>query len=725
MHLNLFAFVFVATFTSILGDTCLRFAVVAPGATSVKVSVGGSTYDLTAAISGVPYFNGTVSVASVSDLQYHYIANGTAESFERTFPSGRSKTYNDFLGRQETTKSLVQLGNPFTENSQWTRALGPNGVYDDDYISTVWFSGDVAASLFAKVDWTPSSYGVTVTMINKDDVGHWTDVIVDCKDGEEAKIAIKMMLPYTYHGRSVYKLRPSVYDPTFIREKIYNDMLQATGCPHQESSFARVYVNDKGLGVYHLQEMTASWDFITTQFYGSGVVAQPAQLGVPLDASTGADFAPASDSSSFNAPSGYTNEKIEGLKSALAALDVSSDAAMATFNQNWFSIDHFLRAAALEYLTGHWDSYWFFTTNFVVYNDPTEGSAGTSRFYFIDQDFDQTFGVGMSDSFGDPETFPVQPYTKYVNKVWNLDDYDGPTRQMIDRLLANPSTKTKFETIIKTIVKEIMNPNALNRRIDAVAQRIRPDLAWDRGLGANRARQPMANAESTPLWTIKQTDDNLNTSVDGNWGFKSWVQSRANYIKQSMGITFTSPPLEGSRPGSPATNGGTFTCSSSSSPPASVTTKPLTTATVTTKSLTTAQVTTKPLTTAASPASPVTTSPLTTSPVTTAASPASPVSTSALTTSPATTQSAGSQSSTSTSGDTSSSAASSSGASTGSETDVTSGSVTGTATSGSVTSTATSETDNGSVDSIGAEDDASSASAYLVSLVALIVAIIL
>jgi len=212
-----------------------------------------------------------------------------------------------------------------------------------------------------------------------------------------------------------------------------------------------------------------------------------------------------------------------------------------------------LRALALEYLAGHWDSYWFLTTNFITYH-PAEETEGVKysytkyKYYFIDQDFDQTWGIGMDQQF-DPLNFPKKSYKDYVNLDWanlNNDSYDSHTRVIVDKLIgcdsqdrdATCTTRTFFESHLKSIVQHIFNPVALGGRIDAYKERLRPEVIWDT---EEVVRQHVGTKK---LYDFKVSDFDGNIET-GNylgslvyWGLKDWIKERADSVCNEFGFKY-------------------------------------------------------------------------------------------------------------------------------------------------------------------------------------------
>jgi hypothetical protein len=91
----------------------VKFSVIAPGETTVQVSVNGQVTALTAADPTIPVFTGSAETGA--DKKYKYVAGGRTESFERTLPTGTS-TYNDFLDRPITYADIPELPWPIEKD---------------------------------------------------------------------------------------------------------------------------------------------------------------------------------------------------------------------------------------------------------------------------------------------------------------------------------------------------------------------------------------------------------------------------------------------------------------------------------------------------------------------------------------------------------------------------------------------------------------------------------
>jgi len=365
------------------------------------------------------------------------------------------------------------------------------------------------------------------------------------------------------HHRDVLKFRPSSYDPVFFRQMLYGDIAHAIGNPAHESVAARVYLSDgTGIGLYVLQEDCTTESFIRTAFYGdpdTGSIKQY-QKGPIYDCSTGADF-DVNDPNylgDFQSSEGPTDMKIElkEMTNQIALLDIQNPEAIKNLDENWLELDTLFRALALEYLAGHWDSYWFMTTNFVVYH-PTEEVEGVEnsytkyKYYFIDQDFDQTWGSNMKETLA-AVTYPTKFYTEYINKpveFWKAVNADEGELEKGNRVILNKligcdggetcQTKTYFENHLKNIVQHIFNPVAIRRKAEGYRDRLSEEVFWDTNL--NRLH---VNPASQFHFTYDDFIRNIDQPTGAfPYGIIDWTEKMANLVCEKFDMEYDSVPL--------------------------------------------------------------------------------------------------------------------------------------------------------------------------------------
>jgi len=134
------------------------------------------------------------------------------------------------------------------------------------------------------------------------------------------------------------------------------------------------------------------------------------------------------------------------------------------------------------------------------------------------------------------DDFVKRSYKDFLNLEWGLDEYDSPYRYAIDKLLSNKSLQSLFEEILKIIVVEIFNPKSLNKRIDALVERHRDEVAWNY---ETISKHPMRTTSYDQLnWTIDDFDTNINTSSKhgASYGLKEWIYRRAKAMNEEFGL---------------------------------------------------------------------------------------------------------------------------------------------------------------------------------------------
>jgi len=371
---------------------------------------------------------------------------------------------------------------------------------------------------------------------------------------------MKVVLPYDgntqtgiYH-RNVLKFRPSSNDPVFFRQILYSDIAHAIGNPVHESVAARVYLSDgTPIGLYVLQEDTTEESFIRTAFFGNedGSIKQYTP-SVIYDCATNADFNYYDENwlGAFKNNTPDMKIELKEMTRQINILDVTNVDSVTNVDKNWLDLDTLYRALALEYLAGHWDSFWFMTTNFVTYHpyDEAEGpeyALTKYKYYFIDQDFDQTFGVGLKLEL---DSIPERPYTDFVNKpptYWQelnkFDDgslNDNGSRVLLNKLLgcdgqATCETKKLFENHLKSIVQHIFNPVAIDAKIQSYRERYDEEMQWDTSIPRIHT-----GTERQFEFTYQTYVDGIERGINSKYGVRNWVSTITNTVCAQFNIEY-------------------------------------------------------------------------------------------------------------------------------------------------------------------------------------------
>jgi len=528
----------IFAFLALAAARSVKFSLIAINVNSkVTVKIGSKEYALTKINKHAPVYQANITVSD-SKLSYTYYVDGSSDGHTRTLAAGETTTHNEFFGRKYTVKELPQ----FPQVYKWTKSVGKGELFDDSYIPTVHISGDRSDKMFTS-NKPSAAYLEKIDFILKDSIYSFKTIPAWPKNKTWNKFQFKVQLNNNgIEGRYILKFRDNNEDPTFMRQDLYGDIMNALGYPTIQSIKTRVYVNGKAVGYYILQEEAASESFVRSAFHGSNgkyLITDNNKLGHPLDCSTGADFYytgnPFYAFKAYN-DTRYDNSRVRQLCKQFESLNVNNASQLKTFEQKWFDIDTFFKAIAMQYLTGHWDSYWLYSTNFALYDNPTESTSSTYKFYFICQDWDGTFGLNLGMPYMRYDDFINHTYEDFVNIPWGLDEYDAPNRYAIDKLLSNATLKARFETILKNIVLKIFNPISISKRLDALVERHRDEVAWN---FETINKHPLRKGSGTQLnWSMEDFETNINTAsrYGASYGIKEYVYRRAKVIKEQFGL---------------------------------------------------------------------------------------------------------------------------------------------------------------------------------------------
>jgi hypothetical protein len=537
------------------------------------------------------------------EFEYSYIIDGEAEPGVnvRKLPVGQTTTYNELIGRQETISKLKGMGYP--EDQEWTRSYGQTELFDDSYIPTIIIDNSNVPKYFT----SPYDFGAKdektkiplngITFILKETI--FTDKNVETAQksryNDKVQFKVKLNDGHKLYKRKSLKFRASgAEDPSFLGESLYSDLAQTIGNPVHDKVFVRVYLEDgTPIGLYNMIDVTASKSFLKTEFYGDVKGKGNKEVGAIFECHS-SDFEKGmscenkkvvKDSEDKDKDS-YSKKDEENDKKKIAALveafdkvDVNNESSINEFSKKWLDLDSFFKALCLEYLCGHWDSYWEYSgevsvkrkraeeedgdddekkedtkttqannnnkpttepkvekrvtvnkpTNYVLYQDPRDSSDDNYKFFFIDQDFDQTFGVGKK---------VCGPECSYKQLI-----AEHQTRAAKVFLREGTLTRKKFENHLKSIVQHVFNPVALGRRIEEYERRYAHEILWDFNDATFRDRQDR-NHTNRNLDHSQRKAISYSQHQQGLEDIKKYIEDRAKTVTKDLDFEWDATPME-------------------------------------------------------------------------------------------------------------------------------------------------------------------------------------
>lgn len=237
-----------------------------------------------------------------------------------------------------------------------------------------------------------------------------------------------------FHDLDKIHLNNSVQDPTFLHELISSELFLAAGVPAARTTHARVWLNGRDLGFYVLKE-GFNKGFLKRHFadpdgnlYEGGFVQD---LDGRPKLQNGEGVVDQSD-----------------VKAVVAACREEDPTKRWQRVEQLVDLDKFFSFKALEMMTCHWDGYVQNRNNYRYYFDPKTGKL-------------QFFPHGMDQMFQDPN-FPI---------------IQGGGSMVTQAIMSNPEWRGLYRDRLTELIKLMVPPDRLLKRVDEHHQRLRPVLA--------------------------------------------------------------------------------------------------------------------------------------------------------------------------------------------------------------------------------------------------------
>jgi hypothetical protein len=237
-----------------------------------------------------------------------------------------------------------------------------------------------------------------------------------------------------FHGLGKFHLNNSVQDETFTHEWLCEELFRSAGVPATRVTHARVWLNDRDVGLYVLKE---GFDktFLRRHFkdrdgnlYDGGFV-QDIDAELEKDSGTGPD-----DRSD--------------LKTLLQACREPNSEDRWKKIETLLDVDAFISFMAVELMTCHWDGYTRNRNNYRLYFSPSDNKA-----YFLPH--------GMDQMFGDT----------------NASILDPPGAIVATTVMQNPYWRARYRKRVDQLLPLFHPPSRLQERLEILRQRLEPVLA--------------------------------------------------------------------------------------------------------------------------------------------------------------------------------------------------------------------------------------------------------
>ncbi|TAK36051.1 MAG: T9SS type A sorting domain-containing protein [Saprospiraceae bacterium] len=263
----------------------------------------------------------------------------------------------------------------------------------------------------------------------------------------------------THDGIKQLSLNNGFKDPTFLREKLMLDFLDAHAIPAPGATFARLYINDELWGLYTVVEDVGK-TFLSQRFGNNG---GNLFKGDPQGTLTWKGWDQNLYAGDYELKTNEAENDWSSLIALLNALNNTPSAQLPDSLATYLNLENWFSYWAAHNLFANLDSYLGPGHNYYLYQN-----EDTGLFEFITWDVNEAFGnfkmgLNLQQLKTLPFTYIPQPATQ---------------RPLMNRLLQDAAMKQLFANRLCHLLQDFTNEK-LDARIDSLAALIRPHVYED------------------------------------------------------------------------------------------------------------------------------------------------------------------------------------------------------------------------------------------------------
>jgi len=477
------------------------------------------------------------------------------ENFDRTLESGET-TLNEFFDRKITVKTHPYLPKAFESYPKFSQSK----LYDDTHVATVIINAD--ENEIKKLHSDPTSgykiRGAEFIYATPFSVRSFKNATIGVSGQSTiyaAKLSYKISNLKNDNNKELYKrtgikLRAEHMDPSFLRDKIYTDMLNSLGVPTPQNKFARLFINGEAIGLFDLSDNVSNKRYLR-ETLNSGTkfnIENPIYKADYYPPTGHGDMSyvgedPADPKYSIyyykgesmddlgNEDEKYSKNIEMNTKHLIPFLKEINDYPK-TKNLN-MDIEMFLKFMAMEYMGGAVDNYWSRPGNYFIYKNL---NFNDGEWLFLDSDFHYSFGVG-GENLNEYLASTIDNYSSLNTEV-------DPARPPLDNIRSFQENEKYFKEIFNRLIKTAFHVDAIFPRIDSLAELIRDDVAWDSKLPRVSGYPGAENFQ----YTIDDFEYQINNEDEGCADLpdlipiKCWIRTMGNNVAKQLGVEYPKSP---------------------------------------------------------------------------------------------------------------------------------------------------------------------------------------
>lgn len=283
----------------------------------------------------------------------------------------------------------------------------------------------------------------------------------------------------SFHGLGKFHLNNSVQDDTYLHEWLCEELFRAAKVPATQVTHARVWLNDRDLGLYVLKSAFDK-SFLLKHFPDAKGNLYEGGFVQDIDAELEKD-------------SGKGPDDRSDLTLLLAACREPDPSVRWEKVQQHLNVDQFISFMAMEMMVGHWDGYTLNHNNYRLYFDRQSKLA-----HFLPHGMDQVFGNAHASIIDFPSS--IMGSTVMLNSQWRAR-YRERVGELLD--LFSPT-----DALLKKI-------DIANDRLRPILYRMNPQSAMDHDERVKRLKdrivarvESLIQQRSRPDPTPREFDEN-------------------------------------------------------------------------------------------------------------------------------------------------------------------------------------------------------------------------
>ncbi len=315
-----------------------------------------------------------------------------------------------------------------------------------------------------------------------------------------------------FQGLKEINLNNNFKDPTMIREKIYLDLMKKNKLPAPRATYAKVYINDKYLGLYLVTENIDDI-FLETRFNDDkGNLFQ----GEPLADLVYYGNDPAKYYQRYILRNNRSKNDWTDLVKLIKVINDTTlgEAEYVTKLEATFDIDKCMKAWAINNLLGNIDAYnMFYPHNYFLYHDSL-----ANKWHWISLDGNYSFAAWN----------PIMNLPQLTHMSVLVPDtvpFKG-ARPLLERtILSNKTLRSRSLKTVQNLLYNDLQQERIDKTIDSLSLRIRTAVY----------------ADVNKMYSNTDFDTNISTTMGdpldpGNFipGLKAFIADRRKYVELEL-----------------------------------------------------------------------------------------------------------------------------------------------------------------------------------------------